>query len=192
MSWRTEIHAIHAICILWVMILTLSIPAFVIHGEVSMPWTCIPTATFQIQMLSYNRVFVDSLHFSRTKFDSLPNSGSVRLDFLPGALLPIKLRDALGVDMRFLHVHVGQVMARCAHQCREPTRKKTGYQTRRHRRCCLRFLLVPYTGKEICLEQMIFPLFYYLIIHNITSATSRCRWYWCLSPWTCIRLLRRR
>ncbi|KYM96554.1 PREDICTED: allatostatin-A receptor [Cyphomyrmex costatus] len=34
MSWRTETHAIHAICILWVMILTLSIPAFVIHGKI--------------------------------------------------------------------------------------------------------------------------------------------------------------
>ncbi|KYN44385.1 Allatostatin-A receptor [Trachymyrmex septentrionalis] len=34
MSWRTETHAIHAICILWVMILTMSIPAFVIHGEI--------------------------------------------------------------------------------------------------------------------------------------------------------------
>lgn len=35
MSWRTENHAILAIGIAWVVILALSAPAFVIHGEVS-------------------------------------------------------------------------------------------------------------------------------------------------------------
>ncbi|XP_011875046.1 PREDICTED: allatostatin-A receptor-like isoform X2 [Vollenhovia emeryi] len=33
MSWRTENHAIQAICVAWVVILALSAPAFVIHGE---------------------------------------------------------------------------------------------------------------------------------------------------------------
>ncbi|KAL0101754.1 hypothetical protein PUN28_019108 [Cardiocondyla obscurior] len=33
MSWRTENHAIQAICVAWVVILILSTPALVIHGE---------------------------------------------------------------------------------------------------------------------------------------------------------------
>ncbi|XP_071564901.1 allatostatin-A receptor isoform X2 [Temnothorax nylanderi] len=33
MSWRTENHAIQAICMMWVWILAVSIPAFMIHGE---------------------------------------------------------------------------------------------------------------------------------------------------------------
>ncbi|XP_012225176.1 allatostatin-A receptor-like isoform X2 [Linepithema humile] len=33
MSWRTEHHAILAICVAWVLILALSTPALVIHGE---------------------------------------------------------------------------------------------------------------------------------------------------------------
>ncbi|XP_012536196.1 allatostatin-A receptor isoform X2 [Monomorium pharaonis] len=33
MTWRTENHAIQAICIAWVVILVLSTPALVIHGE---------------------------------------------------------------------------------------------------------------------------------------------------------------
>lgn len=35
MSWRTENHAIIAICIAWTMIFALSTPAFFVHGEVS-------------------------------------------------------------------------------------------------------------------------------------------------------------
>ncbi|KAL6254678.1 allatostatin-A receptor-like [Pogonomyrmex barbatus] len=34
MSWRTENHAIQAICVTWVVILALSTPALVIHGEI--------------------------------------------------------------------------------------------------------------------------------------------------------------
>ncbi|XP_067216592.1 allatostatin-A receptor-like isoform X3 [Linepithema humile] len=34
MSWRTEHHAILAICVAWVLILALSTPALVIHGEI--------------------------------------------------------------------------------------------------------------------------------------------------------------
>ncbi|KAL0101753.1 hypothetical protein PUN28_019108 [Cardiocondyla obscurior] len=34
MSWRTENHAIQAICVAWVVILILSTPALVIHGEI--------------------------------------------------------------------------------------------------------------------------------------------------------------
>ncbi|KAG7210170.1 hypothetical protein KM043_011730 [Ampulex compressa] len=33
MSWRTEKHAILAICIAWTVIFTISTPAFIIHGE---------------------------------------------------------------------------------------------------------------------------------------------------------------
>ncbi|XP_020279881.1 allatostatin-A receptor-like isoform X2 [Pseudomyrmex gracilis] len=33
MSWRTEIHAIRAICVMWAVILLISVPALVIHGE---------------------------------------------------------------------------------------------------------------------------------------------------------------
>lgn len=65
--------------------------------------------------------------------------------------------------MRFLHVHVGQVVARCAHQRRKPTWKKTGHQTRRHRRRRLRLLLVPYTGKETCSEKRFFFFFITLL-----------------------------
>ncbi|XP_032669450.1 allatostatin-A receptor-like isoform X3 [Odontomachus brunneus] len=35
MSWRTENHAILAICVTWAVILAISTPALVIHGEVS-------------------------------------------------------------------------------------------------------------------------------------------------------------
>lgn len=35
MSWRTENHAIVAICIAWAMIFAISTPAFFVHGEVS-------------------------------------------------------------------------------------------------------------------------------------------------------------
>ncbi|XP_077262623.1 allatostatin A receptor 1 isoform X1 [Temnothorax americanus] len=35
MSWRTENHAIQAICIMWALILAVSMPAIIIHGEIT-------------------------------------------------------------------------------------------------------------------------------------------------------------
>jgi len=81
---------------------------------------------------SMHRAFVDSLRVpgsirSVGKSDGLPDLGAVRLDLLPGVLLPNELRVALGADMHFLHVHADQAMARCARQRGESTREETGH-----------------------------------------------------------------
>lgn len=100
-----------------------------------------------------HRAFVDTLRVPGGgrpvgKRDGLPDPGSVRLDLLPGVLLPDELRVAPGADMHLLHVHADQAVAGRAHQRREPTREETGYQARLRRRRRLRRLLVPYTGME--------------------------------------------
>lgn len=99
------------------------------------------------------RAFVDTLRIPGGKRpvgkrDGLPDPGAVRLDLLPGVLLPDELRVAPGADMHLLHVHADQAVAGRAHQRREPTREETGHQARLRRRRRLRRLLVPYTGKE--------------------------------------------
>lgn len=124
-----------------------------------------------------HRAFIDSLQSTpggrRTagKSDGLPDSGGVRLDFLPGVVLPDELRVAPGADMHFLHVHADQAVAQHTRQRRESAREETGHQARLRR--CRRFrrLLVPYTGKGICLEGTIF----HTPSSTMPSATSRCR-----------------
>lgn len=103
-----------------------------------------------------HRAFVDSLQSipggkrAVGKSDGLPDPGAVRLDVLPGVVLPDELRVAPGADMRLLHVHADEAVARRARQRREPAREETGHQARLRRRRRLRRLLVPYTGKGIC------------------------------------------
>lgn len=100
-----------------------------------------------------HRAFVDSLRVPGSgkpvgESDSLPDSGAVRLDLLPGVLLSNELRVAPGADSHFLHVYAGQAVARRARQRREPTREETGHQARLRRCWRVRRLLVPYTGKR--------------------------------------------
>ncbi|CAD1479261.1 unnamed protein product, partial [Heterotrigona itama] len=47
MSWRTENHAIIAICIAWALIFAISTPAFFVHGEAS-HFTCLFISRIQI------------------------------------------------------------------------------------------------------------------------------------------------
>jgi len=180
MSWRTERHAILAICVAWVLILALSTPAFVIHGEVSTP-----QVTFHVSLsrsgphFSYAyRAYVDSLLVpgeterlgADDKPDGLSDHSALRLDHLPGVLFSDELRLAPGAHMYFLHVHAGQAMAQHARQRREPTRKKTSYETRLRRGRCVCRLLVSLAGKGLSEDNGIS-----ILRHPISSATSRCR-----------------
>lgn len=72
-------------------------------------------------------MYVDSLRVpggrrSVAEPDGLPDPGAVRLDVLPGALLPNKLRAAPRADMHLLHVRADQAVARSPRQRRESTR----------------------------------------------------------------------
>ncbi|XP_076390792.1 allatostatin A receptor 1 isoform X2 [Megachile rotundata] len=65
MSWRTENHAILAICIAWAVIFTISTPALVIHGEIilvvkSLEVYPLTTATIVIQIASHILSYMNS------------------------------------------------------------------------------------------------------------------------------------
>lgn len=154
MSWRTENHAILAIGIAWVVILALSAPAFVIHGEVSEQDAKHEARPRGRLSFSYVvRVYVDSLHVPGGRRavgepDGLQDPVAVRLDILSGILLPHELRAAPGADMHLLYVRADQAVAQRPRQRRESTRQKTRHQTRLRRRRGLRRLLVSHTGKR--------------------------------------------
>lgn len=98
-------------------------------------------------------MYVDSLHVPGGRRpsgepDGLPDPIAVRLDVLPGVLLPHELRAAPGADMHLLYVRAGQAVAQRPRQRRESTRQKTRHQTRLCRRRGLRRLLVSHTGKN--------------------------------------------
>lgn len=175
MSWRTEHHAILAICVAWVLILALSTPALVVHGEVSTSANNTPMYRFPSgsQAVMY-RVYVDPLLvpgnrgcLTAEKSDGLSDHSAVRLAHLPGVLFSDELCLAPGADMYFLHVHAGQAMARHARQRREPTRKETSHETRLHHCRCVRCLLVSLAGKGLSEGTNEFSA----LRHPISSAT---------------------